>query len=157
MFFDEQFSGDRRLMKKLGPLYGNALAAHRNDVETHDCGASGLVFPETACHQETRVDHRIAPDRKEHGAVRILDQIAVDRDALRSLLGGVLGAADSHRAYDPRPGSTDALRDGDLLPLLHDVQLLWIAPQGLMLSGFERMDAGGTATDYAQSWWCRMA
>ena len=46
-------------------------------------------------------------------------------------------------------------RDGDLLPVLYDVQLLWIAPQGMMLIGFERIVAGGAATDYAQSWWCR--
>jgi hypothetical protein len=48
-------------------------------------------------------------------------------------------------------------RDGDLLPVLYDAQLLWMAPQGFMLSGFERVQVGGAATDYAQSWWCRPA
>lgn len=48
-------------------------------------------------------------------------------------------------------------REGDLLPILFDVQLLWVAPQGLMLTGFERVDAGGSVIDYAQSWWCRTA
>ena len=45
--------------------------------------------------------------------------------------------------------------EGDLLPALHDVQLLWVAPQGLTLGGFERIAVGSVTTDYAQSWWCR--
>lgn len=45
--------------------------------------------------------------------------------------------------------------DGNLLPALLDVQLLWLAPQGLTLAGFERIVAGTVTTDYAQSWWCR--
>ena len=45
--------------------------------------------------------------------------------------------------------------EGDLLPALHDVHLLWVAPQGLTLGGFERIEVGTVATDYAQSWWCR--
>jgi len=45
--------------------------------------------------------------------------------------------------------------DGDLLPALYDVQLLWVAPQGLTLGGFERIAVGKVTTDYAQSWWCR--
>jgi len=44
---------------------------------------------------------------------------------------------------------------GDLLPALHDVQLLWVAPQGMTLGGFERITVGKVITDYAQSWWCR--
>lgn len=46
-------------------------------------------------------------------------------------------------------------RDGNLLPVLHDVQLLWIAPQGMTLAGFERIEVDKIGTDFAQSWWCR--
>ena len=45
--------------------------------------------------------------------------------------------------------------EGDLLPALYDVQLLWVAPQGMTLGGFERIAAGKVTADYAQSWWCR--
>ena len=44
---------------------------------------------------------------------------------------------------------------GSLLPALQDVQLLWVAPQGMTLGGFERISVGNVTTDYAQSWWCR--
>jgi hypothetical protein len=44
---------------------------------------------------------------------------------------------------------------GELLPALHDVQLLWVAPQGLTIGGFERIEVGRVMTDYAQTWWCR--
>ena len=47
-------------------------------------------------------------------------------------------------------------REGNLLPALHDVQLLWVAPQVLTLGGFERIPVGNIMTDYAQSWWCRV-
>ncbi len=47
-------------------------------------------------------------------------------------------------------------REGGLLPALHDVQLLWIAPQGMTLGGFERITLDKVTTDYAQSWWCRL-
>ena len=46
-------------------------------------------------------------------------------------------------------------RDGNLLPALHDVQLLWVAPQGMTLDGFERIEVDKLTTDFAQSWWCR--
>ena len=45
--------------------------------------------------------------------------------------------------------------DGDLLPALYDVQLLWVAPQGMTLGGFERIAVGTVTADFAQSWWCR--
>jgi hypothetical protein len=45
--------------------------------------------------------------------------------------------------------------DGDFLPALYDVQLLWAAPQGMTLGGFERVEVGSVTTDYAQTWWCR--
>jgi len=44
---------------------------------------------------------------------------------------------------------------GDLLPALHDVQLLWVAPQGMTLGGYERIAVGKVTTDFAQTWWCR--
>jgi hypothetical protein len=42
-------------------------------------------------------------------------------------------------------------RDAALLPALADVRLLWMGPQGFVLTGFESV---GSA-QYAQSWWCR--
>jgi len=45
--------------------------------------------------------------------------------------------------------------DGDLLAALYDVQLLWMAPQGLTIGGFERIEVGTVMTDFAQTWWCR--
>ena len=41
--------------------------------------------------------------------------------------------------------------DPDPFPPLLDVQLLWMAPGGLVLSGIELVN--GVA--YGQSWWCR--
>lgn len=46
-------------------------------------------------------------------------------------------------------------REGNLLPPLRDVQLLWVAPPGMTLAGFERIAVDKTMTDFAQSWWCR--
>jgi len=48
-------------------------------------------------------------------------------------------------------------RDGNLLPALVDVQLLWLSPQGMTLAGFERIAVDKVTTDFAQSWWCRCA
>lgn len=48
-------------------------------------------------------------------------------------------------------------RDGNLLPPLQDVQLLWLSPQGMTLAGFERVAVDKVTTDFAQSWWCRSA
>ena len=45
--------------------------------------------------------------------------------------------------------------DGNLLPALYDVQLLWVAPLGMTLGGFERIEVGSVTTDFAQTWWCR--
>ena len=41
--------------------------------------------------------------------------------------------------------------DKSPLPHLSDATILWMGPQGFVLSGFETI---GTA-QYAQSWWCR--
>jgi len=48
---------------------------------------------------------------------------------------------------------------GELLPPLIEPTLLWMAPQGFALGGFERLasTAGGAPTDYAQTWWVREA
>lgn len=43
-------------------------------------------------------------------------------------------------------------KDAPLLPMLSDVQLLWVGNHGFVLAGFERL---GSA-DYAQAWWCRV-
>jgi len=42
-------------------------------------------------------------------------------------------------------------KDAAALPTLSDVTLLWMGPQGFVLSGFETI---GSA-QFAQSWWCR--
>ena len=39
------------------------------------------------------------------------------------------------------------------LPPISDVVILWMGPQGFVLTGFETI--GGA--QYAQSWWCRPA
>ena len=49
----------------------------------------------------------------------------------------------------------DAVLKPDLLPPLLDVQLLWMSSEGFTVAGFERVALGGSATDYAQSWWVR--
>ena len=41
--------------------------------------------------------------------------------------------------------------DRESLPPLQDVQLLWMGPGGMVLTGFERL----SGADYAQGWWCR--
>jgi hypothetical protein len=56
-----------------------------------------------------------------------------------------------------RPGSHS--NTGELLPPLIDSTLLWMAPHGFALGGFERLPSvsGGAPADYAQTWWVREA
>lgn len=44
----------------------------------------------------------------------------------------------------------------DLLPPLYDVTLLWVAPQGFVLAGTERVVLpDGRALELSQAWWAR--
>lgn len=48
-------------------------------------------------------------------------------------------------------------KPADLLPPLFDATVLWIAPQGLVLSGIERFAVdGGREVELAQGWWARV-
>ena len=50
-----------------------------------------------------------------------------------------------------RPG------ENEVLPPLFDATLVWMAPQGLVISGIERLRVGRRPelTEFAQAWWCR--
>jgi hypothetical protein len=50
-----------------------------------------------------------------------------------------------------RPG------ENEVLPPLYDVTLVWMAPQGPVIGGTERLRVGRRAelTEFAQAWWCR--
>lgn len=43
----------------------------------------------------------------------------------------------------------------DLLPPLFDATLLWIAPQGFVLGGTERVVVDGRQVELGQGWWAR--
>jgi hypothetical protein len=47
--------------------------------------------------------------------------------------------------------------ENEVLPPLFDATLVWMAPQGLVISGTERLRVGRRAevTEFAQAWWCR--
>jgi hypothetical protein len=48
-------------------------------------------------------------------------------------------------------------KPSDLLPPLFDATVVWIAPQGLVLSGIERIAVdGGCEVELAQAWWARV-
>jgi hypothetical protein len=55
-----------------------------------------------------------------------------------------------------RPGSYS--NAGELLPPIID-PMLWMAPHGFAIGGFERLvsGSGGAPADYAQTWWVREA
>jgi len=50
-----------------------------------------------------------------------------------------------------RPG------ENEVLPPLFDATLVWMAPQGLVISGIERLRVGRRPelAEFAQAWWCR--
>ena len=49
-------------------------------------------------------------------------------------------------------------KSAELLPPLYDATVLWIAPQGMVLSGTERIALGdGHQTELGQAWWVRLA
>lgn len=87
--------------------------------------------------------------------------IAKERLAREAAVSGELLVVEHRDAALSRTIRVAQLKDpaepigGDLLPALYDAQLLWVAPQGFTLGGFERIEVGTVTTDYAQSWWCR--
>jgi hypothetical protein len=49
-------------------------------------------------------------------------------------------------------------KSAELLPSLYDATVVWIAPQGLVLSGTERIALkDGSRAELGQAWWARLA
>ena len=49
-------------------------------------------------------------------------------------------------------------KSAELLPALYDATVVWIAPQGLVLSGTERIALeDGRRAELGQAWWARLA
>jgi len=91
-----------------------------------------------------RCKGRRVPKWQLHRAMRVVGEMTIteQRDDVLHRISRVARVIDFQR------------RPMDLLPPLFDATLLWMSNDQLALTGFERDDTTGTATDFAQTWLC---